>query len=112
MLDRTPFLRPLTWRRVLWTYLVPVVPITGLWDGLVSCLRTYSTQELRDLTEDIDCPGYRWESGRVRAFGACRVTYLLGYPLRAGVEPAAGADDSAGAARHNPNTSDIDWSAP
>jgi hypothetical protein len=108
----TPFLRPLTWRRVLWTYLVPVVPITGLWDGLVSCLRTYSAQELRDLTEDIGCPGYTWESGRVRSFGACHVTYLLGYALRAGVEPAAGADDSAGAARHNPNTSDIDWSAP
>lgn len=78
----TPFLRPFTWRRLLWTYLVPVVPVIALWDELVSCLRTYSTRELRHLTADIGGQGYRWESGRVRLFGTWHLTYLLGYPLR------------------------------
>jgi len=82
-----PFIRPFSWRRLLWTYLIPVWMVFGLWDGLVSCLRTYSPRELRDLTADLGDGGYRWEAGRVRSFGACRITYLLGVPGRVG--PAA-----------------------
>ena len=29
----TPFIRPFRWRRLLWTYLVPLVPLTCWWDG-------------------------------------------------------------------------------
>ncbi|MGE5236034.1 MAG: class I SAM-dependent methyltransferase [Acidobacteriota bacterium] len=77
----TPFLRPVSWRRLLWTYLVPVIPLIAMWDGLVSCLRTYTVDELRALTEFPGAAGYRWEIGRIRSLGACRVTYLLGQPL-------------------------------
>ena len=38
----TPFIKPLTWKKLFWTYLVPLIPLTGLWDGIVSYLRTYS----------------------------------------------------------------------
>ncbi len=76
----TPFIRPFTWQRVLWTNLVPVVPLLAFWDGLVSCLRTYSPVELLALTPDPGPEGYRWEAGRLRSFGGCRVTYLLGWP--------------------------------
>ncbi len=76
-----PFVRPLTWRHLLWTYLVPIVPILVAWDGFVSCLRTYSPGELRELVEGIVAEDYKWEVGRVRSFGACRVTYLLGRPI-------------------------------
>ncbi len=75
-----PFVRPMSWRHLLWTYIVPVVPLIAAWDGFVSCLRTYSPMELRKLTESCSAPGYKWEIGRVRSFGACRVTYLFGYP--------------------------------
>src|SRR2546425_11759383 len=47
MLVVTPFIRPFRWSRLLWTYLIPLVPLVTLFDGLVSCLRTYSVQELR-----------------------------------------------------------------
>ncbi len=76
----TPFIRPLSWRRLLWTYVIPVWMVFGLWDGLVSCLRTYTPLELRDLTAGLDDAGYSWEVGRVRSLGACRITYLLGVP--------------------------------
>lgn len=77
-----PFVRPLTWRHLLWTYLIPIVPFFAAWDGFVSCLRTYSPRELLALTEALEIADYRWEAGRVRSFGACRVTYLLGYPVK------------------------------
>src|SRR2546428_135033 len=44
----TPLIRPFRWSRLLWTYLIPLVPMVTLFDGLVSCLRIYSVQELKD----------------------------------------------------------------
>jgi hypothetical protein len=32
----TPFIRPFRWSRLLWTYLIPVMPLVTLFDGLVS----------------------------------------------------------------------------
>ena len=64
----TPFIRPLSWRRVLWTNLLPVVPFLAVWDGLVSCLRTYSPAELLALTPDSG-PGLQvggWKAPVVR----------------------------------------------
>lgn len=74
----TPFMRPLTWRRLLWTYLVPLVPLTCLWDGVVSQLRAYTLPELRALCEG-SAP-MRWETGQVPiAKGRGRLTYLIGF---------------------------------
>jgi hypothetical protein len=79
----TPFMRPFRLSRLLWTYLLPVLPFIAVWDGLVSCLRTYSPAELESLKDSVDRPDYRWEIGRIRSFGGCRITYLLGWPERA-----------------------------
>ena len=76
----TPFIRPLSWRRLLWTYVVPVVPVVAMWDGLVSNLRTYSPVELRGIADTIQRSGYRWRAGRVPSIGLSRVTYLVGWP--------------------------------
>jgi len=78
----TPFMRPFRAARLLWTYLLPVLPLIGVWDGFVSCLRTYSPDELKSLTASLERPGYCWEIGRVHAFGGCWVTYCLGWPQR------------------------------
>jgi hypothetical protein len=45
-----------TWRRILWCWLVPVVPFVFVWDGVVSCLRQWSParwkQALREAAGD------------------------------------------------------------
>jgi len=93
----TPFIRPFSWCRLLWTYLLPVVPVVALCDGLVSCLRSYSVEELRGLVEGMGDRAYRWEIGRVPSRGFSRVTYAIGLPL-----PAVGArcHQDAGVADH------------
>jgi hypothetical protein len=78
----TPFMRPFRWRRLLWTYVAPVVPLVAMWDGLVSNLRTYTTYELRELAESSEGGPYRWQTGRVRSLGLSGVTYLVGWPRR------------------------------
>ncbi|HEX7241196.1 MAG TPA: hypothetical protein VF263_13060 [Longimicrobiaceae bacterium] len=76
----TPFIRPFRWSRLLWTYLVPVVPPFVLFDGLVSCLRTYTPAELRELVAPFAGDGYTWEIGEERGAGPVPVTYLIGCP--------------------------------
>ena len=77
----TPFIRPFRWSRLLWTYLIPVMPFIVLFDGLVSCLRTYSVEELRGLTARLATNDYHWDIGTVKSkAGLVTITYLIGVP--------------------------------
>ena len=76
----TPFLRP-SWPQLLFTYLVPVLPVVIAWDGAVSMLRIYSRRELRAMLDGVDDPGYAWEMGSIRPpWLPLRMPYLLGLP--------------------------------
>jgi flavin-dependent dehydrogenase len=75
----TPFIRPFKWSRLLWTYLVPVIPFVLFVDGILSCLRAYSTKELSQLASSLSAEGYEWRTGKDTA-GIVPVTYMLGYP--------------------------------
>jgi hypothetical protein len=76
----TPWIRPSRWSRLLWTYLVPIVPLVLLFDGVVSCLRTYRPQELREIVEKLTAAEYQWESGEHSTARDVPITYLIGYP--------------------------------
>lgn len=75
----TPWIRPFRWSRLFWTYLVPVVPLVLLIDGWLSCLRSYSRSDYRELVEIHPDAGYRWQVGVERS-GLVPITYLIGYP--------------------------------
>ncbi len=78
----TPFIRPFKWGRILFTYLIPIVPLFVLWDGLVSALRTYSVPEMQALVDDLEhSESYDWEIGKVKS-GPGKILYLLGLPKR------------------------------
>jgi len=80
-----PFVRPFRWDRLFWTYLVPLVPLVAVWDGVVSCLRTYTPVELRALTAGLE--EWRWEAAEVsRRWWPFPVTYLVGYPRAAATD--------------------------
>lgn len=77
----TPFTQPNMLRLAL-TYVVPVIPLATGWDGLASCLRAYSTNELRALADEIQVEGYSFrvgQTGRGRLVPT-RITYLIGEP--------------------------------
>lgn len=76
----TPAIRPFRWSRLLFTYLIPVIPLAVLFDGILSCLRTWSPAELLALTDGLAGDGYTWTAGVVRGAGPVPVTYLLGCP--------------------------------
>jgi hypothetical protein len=77
----TPLIRPFRWSRLFWTYVVPIIPLVLLFDGVVSCLRTYQPQELREIVEKLNAAGYQWEIGQQsRTLGPLPITYSIGYP--------------------------------
>ena len=74
----TPFIRPFKWGRLLFTYLIPIVPLFVLWDGVVSSLRTYSLKEMQQLVDGLNNGGaFKWEMDRLKS-GPGVVLYLLG----------------------------------
>src|SRR5580658_1514787 len=75
----TPRIRPFRWSRLLWTYLIPIIPLVLLFDGVVSCLRTYRPEELREIVDKLISCEYKWEIGEL-AGGKVPITYLIGYP--------------------------------
>jgi hypothetical protein len=77
----TPMIRPFRWSRLLCTYVVPIIPLVLLFDGVVSCLRTYRPQELREMVKKLVGIEYQWEIGEnSKGSGPAPVTYLIGYP--------------------------------
>lgn len=82
MLLCSPFVRPFSFGRLFFTYVVPVVPVATAWDGVVSALRIYSPDELRQLISTV--PGsetYEWKIEAIRVLPApARATLLIGVP--------------------------------
>lgn len=76
------FVRPFSLGRLFFTYVLPVVPLATLWDGIVSALRIYSPEELRRLVATV--PGgdaYEWRVESIRVAPApARATLLIGVP--------------------------------
>lgn len=76
----TPWIRPFRWRRLLFTYLLPLVPLLCWWDGIVSHLRAYTVEELEQFATAA-AEEYVWRAGRVPVPGTpAHVTYLIGWP--------------------------------
>ena len=74
----TPFIRPFKLGRIIFTYLIPIVPLFVLWDGVVSSFRTYSVKEMNELVGNLNgTENYDWEINKVKS-GPSIVLYLLG----------------------------------
>jgi hypothetical protein len=74
-----PFIRPFRLSRWFWTYRIPVIPFVLFFDGVISCLRAYSKEELADFVSKVEADDYVWEIGEERG-GLAPIAYLVGYP--------------------------------
>jgi hypothetical protein len=84
-----PFIKPFRLSRLFWTYVVPVIPFVLFFDGVVSCLRAYSREQLSEMVNNVDADGYEWDMGE-DAGGLVPITYMLAIPVRKKHAPAFG----------------------
>jgi hypothetical protein len=71
--------RPVRWSRLVWTFLLPVVPVVLWVDGVLSCLRSYSLEDLLELTAGLEAADYGWEVGEEA--GLVPIAFVLGGPV-------------------------------
>lgn len=71
--------RPLRWDRILWNCVVPVVPAVLWIDGVLSCLRSYSMDDMQELTRGLVAEDYEWQIGEEPG-GPVVIRYLMGVP--------------------------------
>ena len=68
--------------QIVFTYLIPIVPLFLAWDGAVSNARTYSQRDLEELLSSMHFPSFTWEVGAIKnpkLPGS--MTYILGLPI-------------------------------
>ncbi|MGB1018089.1 MAG: hypothetical protein ACPGVH_03390 [Chitinophagales bacterium] len=75
----TPFVKPLSWQQLVFTYLIPIIPLAFAWDGAVSNARTYTLSDLDELLEGLGSNKYKWEKGTVG--DKIKKVYLIGKPI-------------------------------
>ena len=76
----TPLVRPLTGVQMLFTYLIPIIPLVFAWDGAVSNARTYTLNDLDLLLEGLETNDYKWEKGHIE--GRSKKLFLIGNPIK------------------------------
>lgn len=85
----TPRVRPLTARQLLFTFVVPIIPLLYAWDGQASYPRIYGEGDLEELTRGLD-QDYTWTVGTGKTTaGKTAGFYLLGMPGAADLATSA-----------------------
>lgn len=74
----TPMVRPMSWQQLVFTYIIPIIPICFAWDGAVSNARTYTLSDLDKMLNEIKSEDYHWEKDIIE--GKTNQIYLIGMP--------------------------------
>ncbi len=74
----TPLVKPLTVKQIIFTYLIPIIPICFAWDAVITSGRIYRMEDLDILLQGLGNDNYIWEKGIIK--GDSEKNYLMGYP--------------------------------
>jgi len=74
--------RPMTGKQLLFTFVIPLVPIFYAWDGQASLPRIYTLEDMDELLAGLSSSDYVWEKGYAKTTdGKNKGIYLLGMPV-------------------------------
>lgn len=74
----TPLVRPTTFKQIIFTYLIPIIPICFAWDAVITSGRIYRMEDLDSLLKGLESENYIWEKQIIE--GKSEKIYLMGYP--------------------------------
>lgn len=78
----TPFSKPLTMHQLIFTYLIPIIPIFYAWDGQASLPRIYTLKDIEELLPEPQ-EDYIWEMAQgIKNNGKKQGYYILGMPRK------------------------------
>lgn len=76
----TPFFKPFKFSRLLFTYVIPLIPLYTIWDGWISVMRLYKPAELLKIANTISAGTYKWTAGKTKSKFGLHASYLIGIP--------------------------------
>ena len=76
-----PFVKPFRVERLLFTYLIPILPLVTFIDGFLALFKLYAPQDLDELTASVDEKNYVWRSGKQDNGRGGKIIYLIGMPI-------------------------------
>lgn len=74
-----PFVKPFRIERIIFTYLIPILPLVTFMDGFLALFKLYAPEDLNELTASIETEGYYWRSGKLDNGRGGKIIYLIGY---------------------------------
>ncbi len=81
VLVTAPFVKPFRFERIIFTYLLPVLPVVTFFDGFMALFKIYAPKDLDELTASIETKDYYWRSGKLDNGRGGKIIYLIGYPV-------------------------------
>jgi hypothetical protein len=76
-----PFVKPFRFVRIIFTYILPILPFVTFFDGFMALFKLYAPKDLDELTTSIKTGGYSWRTGKLDNGRGGKVIYLIGYPV-------------------------------
>lgn len=76
-----PFVIPFRFERIIFTYIIPILPLVTFFDGFMALFKLYAPKDLDELTSSINTEGYYWRSGKLDNGRGGKIIYLVGYPV-------------------------------
>lgn len=75
-----PFVKPFRVERLIFTYVIPVLPFVTFFDGFMALFKLYAPKDLDELTASVQAKDYNWRSGKLDNGRGGKIIYLIGYP--------------------------------
>ena len=76
-----PFIKPRTFKKIFWVNIIPIIHLIFTYDAIISHIRTYSPEDLKELVKGVKSEGYEWKIGQVpSSLRSVKITYLIGCP--------------------------------
>ena len=77
-----PFVKPFRFSRIIFTYLVPILPLITMIDGFLALFKLYTPKDLDELVRQLTTDNYTWKSGKIDNGRGGKIIYLLGHPVK------------------------------
>ncbi|MEM6720304.1 MAG: hypothetical protein AAF611_13345 [Bacteroidota bacterium] len=75
------FVKPFRMVRILFTYIIPILPIIIVIDGCIALLKLYNPSDLLTLTSSVTTKNYDWKAGKNDNGRGGKIMYLTGRKL-------------------------------
>ncbi|HLO90841.1 MAG TPA: hypothetical protein VK172_06710 [Lentimicrobium sp.] len=77
----TPFIKPFSFGRLIFTYIFPLVIIGAVWDGVVSIIHLHSFSSLKNLIDNHELNKFQWKIIKLKNKLGMSINSLIGIPL-------------------------------